>query len=328
MKILYIYRHPNLGYSIGKVFHPIEEEMKKYAEVDSIYLPIANYTLEGLWTNIRYVWKHCRNRKYDIVHITGTEHYLLPFLLGNKVVVTVHDLGRYFNLRGVRRWRYWLMQIAVLKFASVVTCISSKTYSEIQENVFISKRKLIVIPNSVDNQFTFYPKEFNSDCPTILHIGTKPNKNLGRSIIALKGVKCKLRIVGKVSESDIVLLQNNKIEYSVVYNLSNDEILQEYCNADIINFPSYYEGFGMPIIEGQATGRLVITSDIEPMRTVAGEGAIFCNPYDVESIHRAYIKGINNSDYRDRIIKVGLENVKKYSLGYLTDKYYDLYKCL
>ena len=61
---------------------------------------------------------------------------------------------------------------------------------------------------------------------------------------------------------------------------------------------------------------LVITSDIEPMRTVAGEGAIFCNPYDVESIRSAYKKGINNSDCRDRIIKAGLENVKKYRLDY------------
>ena len=53
MKILYIYRHPDLGFSIGKVFKPIAEEMKNYADVDSIYLPIPNYSLKGLWKNIR-----------------------------------------------------------------------------------------------------------------------------------------------------------------------------------------------------------------------------------------------------------------------------------
>jgi hypothetical protein len=103
MKLLYIYRHPNLGYSISKVFHPIETEMRNYADVDSIYLPVSNYSFKGLWENIKYVQKHCKNKKYDIIHITGTEHYLLPFLLGNKVVVTVHDLGRLLSLKGLRR---------------------------------------------------------------------------------------------------------------------------------------------------------------------------------------------------------------------------------
>ena len=39
MKILFIYRHPSMGFSIGKVFRPIEVDMKKYSEVDSIYMP-------------------------------------------------------------------------------------------------------------------------------------------------------------------------------------------------------------------------------------------------------------------------------------------------
>ena len=60
MKLLYIYRHPDLGYSIGKVFHPIENEMKKYAEVESVNLPIPNYSLKGVWKNIRFVQKHCK----------------------------------------------------------------------------------------------------------------------------------------------------------------------------------------------------------------------------------------------------------------------------
>lgn len=328
MRLLYIYRHPDLGYSIGKVFHPIEREMKNFADVDAICLPISNYSLKGLWRNIRYVQKYCKNKKYDIIHITGTEHYLVPFLLGNKVVVTVHDLGRLFNLKGIRKLRYWLMQVAVLKFANAITCISSKTLNEINKNAFIKKVRMIVIPNEVDNIFTFSSKEFNSVCPTILHIGTKANKNLKRSIMALKDIRCKLRIVGKVSESDINLLNTHNIDYSIVYDLSDDGIVQEYNNADIINFPSYYEGFGMPIIEGQAIGRLVITSDIEPMISVAGGGAILCNPYDIESIRSAYLKAINDSNYRENIIKVGTENVKNYRLKNITEKYFNLYKSL
>ena len=328
MKILYIYRHPHLGYSIGKVFHPIEKEMKNYADVDSIYLPIPNYSFKELWGNIRFVQKYCRKNKYDIIHITGTEHYLLPFLWDKKVVITVHDLGRILSLKGIRKLRYWLMQVAVLKFAQAVTCISSKTFQEVQSHISLPLEKLFVIPNSIDSQFAFSPKEFNTECPSILHIGTKPNKNLTRSIMALKDIKCKIRIVGRVDKSDIDLLNINNINYSIVSDLSDNEILQEYKNADIINFPSYYEGFGMPIIEGQAIGRLVITSNIEPMASVAGGGAILCNPYDVESIRSAYLKAINDSNNREDIIKAGMENVENYRLEYITEKYLNLYKSL
>ena len=89
MKILFIYRHPSMGFSIGKVFRPFEEEMKKYAEVDSIYMPTSQYSLNSIWQNIKTTRKAINSKKYDIVHITGTEHYLIPFLLGEKVVVTV-----------------------------------------------------------------------------------------------------------------------------------------------------------------------------------------------------------------------------------------------
>lgn len=326
MKILYIYRHPELGYSIGKVFRPIEEEMNKYAQVASIYLPVANYGIKGLWNNIRYVQKQLKINNYDIIHITGTEHYLIPFLIGHKVVITVHDLGRLINLNGIRWLRYWVMQVAVLKLSKAITCISSKTIYEIENNITIKKGRMVVIPNPIDNKFIFIPKVFNSDCPTILHIGTGPNKNLIRTILALKGIKCKLRIVGRVDKSDIDLLRTYKIDYSNVYDLSDDEILREYKNADIINFPSYYEGFGMPIIEGQAIGRLVITSNIEPMVSVAGDGAILCNPYDIESIRNAYLKGINDDYYRENIIKLGIENVKNYNLEKISKQYFQLYK--
>ena len=302
--------------------------MRKFAEVETIYLPISNYSFGGLIRNIKYVLRHLNNNKYDIIHITGSEHYLLPFLYGRRSVVTVHDLGRLINLKGMRRLRYWLMQVADLKCATAITCISSKTYQEVKRNIFISKGKMVMIPNALDKKYYSCYKEFNSSCPIILHIGTSPNKNLNRSIIALRGIKCKLRIVGKIGQSDMDLLKVNQIDYSMVYDLSNDEILQEYKNADIISFPSYYEGFGMPIIEGQAIGRLVITSEIEPMKSVAGDGAIFCNPYDVDSIRNAYLKGFNNCIYRDCIIRAGLENVKKYNLEPITEKYYNLYQSL
>lgn len=317
-----------MGISIGKVFRPIEKEMRKYAEVDTVYMPVSNYSIKGLWKNIKAVRKAVNVKHYDIIHITGTEHYLIPFLRGENVVVTVHDLGHLFNLQGIRKLKYRLLQVFSLRLAKAVTCISDFTVIELNKAISIDDNKVYVIPNEVDNNFVFKEKIFNDIAPVILHIGTRPHKNLSRTIRALNGIKCKLHIIGDISVEDKKMLKECKINYCVLANLSDKELLDEYYKADIINFPSLHEGFGMPIIEGQAVGRIVVTSNIEPMKSVAGTGAAICNPYSIDSIRNTYHKIINDSDYRNLLVRNGIENVKKYSLSSVTKQYFDLYKTL
>lgn len=327
MKVLYIYRHPDMGFSIGKVFRPIEEEMRKYAEVDSVYLPVPNYSPKGLWQNIRAARKAVKRKRYDIVHITGAEHYLIPFLRGQNTVVTVHDVGFCTILEHKLTYKLkYLLFVTSLKMASFVTFISKKTEEETLRFVKLKKNKTAVISNPVGSEFQYSPKTFNKEHPVVLHIGTKKHKNLDRTIEALKGLKCQLRIVGKVSAEQKEKIRENGIDCIVLENLTDEQILNEYRQADIINFPSLFEGFGMPIIEGQATGRVVITSDLEPMASVAGKnGAIFVNPTDVESIRKAYIQAINGDEKRNRVLRAGVENVKKYQLKNIAYRYFSTY---
>ena len=317
-----------MGFSIGKVFRPIEKEMRKYAEVDTVYMPVSNYSIKGLWKNIKAARNAVNGKHYNIVHITGTEHYLIPFLWGENVVVTVHDLGHLFNLKGIRKLEYLLLQVFSLRLAKAVTCISDFTVQELNKAISIADNKVYVIPNEVDSNFVFKEKIFNDIAPVILHIGTRPHKNLSRTIRALNGIRCKLHIIGDISVEDKKMLKKCKINYCALANLSDKELLDEYYKADIINFPSLHEGFGMPIIEGQAVGRIVVTSNIEPMKSVAGTGAAICNPYSVESIRDTYHKIINDPEYRNLLVRNGIENVKKYSLSSVTKQYFDLYKTL
>lgn len=224
MRILYIYRHPDMGYSIGKVFRPIEEEIRKYAEIDSVYLPVPNYSPKGLWKNIRMARAAVRKKKYDIVHITGAEHYLIPFLKGQRVVVTVHDLGFFTNnwpsVRAV--WKY-LLWIRTLPLADCVTFISEKSKNEAERFVSFKKGQVYVVFNPVGKEFVHYPKEINTSCPTILHIGTKSNKNLNSTVIALKDFYCKLRIIGHLSGVQKAILNLYKIRYESVVNLTDNQ---------------------------------------------------------------------------------------------------------
>lgn len=309
-----------MGFSVGKVFRPIELEMGKYAKVDSLELPIANYSLKGLWTNILYLRKHLKKARYDVVLITGTENYLLPFISSAKKVVVVHDVKSFFNhVRGVRRKIKELIFIKVLGKADKIVSISEQTQNELIAYGFSSA----IIYDPVSPTFTYVNKVLNKECPIILHIGTNSNKNLHNTILALKGLKCFLRIVGKLTDENIKSLHDNEIEYACCCNISDEELLKEYRSCDIVNFPSLYEGFGMPIIEGQATGRVVVTSNISPMKDVAGGASVLVNPHDVSSIRKGYLEAINNGD---KYIEKGLENVKRFTVSSITSQYFNLIK--
>jgi glycosyltransferase involved in cell wall biosynthesis len=103
-------------------------------------------------------------------------------------------------------------------------------------------------------------------------------------------------------------------------------MVQEYLQADALLFASLAEGFGLPIIEAQATGRLVVTSNIAPMTEVAGEGAIFVDPRDPSSIRRGICLGVEDASIREHAISAGLRNVRRYSASAVAAMYADVYR--
>jgi glycosyltransferase involved in cell wall biosynthesis len=100
-----------------------------------------------------------------------------------------------------------------------------------------------------------------------------------------------------------------------------------YRDADIISFPSTYEGFGMPILEGQAVGRPVLSSDQEPMRSVAGEGgALLVNPQSVNAIREGFLALMGDGALRARLIAAGKENCRRFTLEAVAARYLALYR--
>jgi glycosyltransferase involved in cell wall biosynthesis len=125
-----------------------------------------------------------------------------------------------------------------------------------------------------------------------------------------------------MTQEQHILAQSLKINYTNVYDLSDSEIIDEYIDSDIVVFPSLYEGLGLPIIEGQATGRVVITSNIEPMNLVSGKAAVLLNnPLDIQEYREAIIRIIQNVSFREKVIFNGLENAKQYTVESATKRY-------
>ena len=315
MKINYFFRHPKVGFSIQGVLGTYD--------IGELFLPSPKSNFLSIFQNGFFV----RKSQGDVNHITGDAHYLLYFLKKNKTVVTVHDIMYYSYLSGLKKKLWKVLYINSLKRAKKVVFISDFAKEQVLNEINLPENQFCVIPNPVSPDFSYQDKKFNKDKPVILHInGSLERKNLARTIEAIQEIPCHLRIVGKLSEPNLILLNKYNLEYSIVSNLSNEEVVKEYENCDIVNFPSLFEGFGMPVVEGQAVGRPVVTSNISPMKYVAGDGAVMVDPRDVESIKKAYLKIINDDNFREKLIERGTENVKKFQLKAVSAMYVSLYQ--
>lgn len=325
-KIIYFFRNPKAGYSIQTVFQTIMRQVDLQLTTEGIFLPSPFANLKAICQNGIYARRNQQPRSLN--HITGDVHYLLYFLKRRRTIITVHDIMCYDNLKGIKKILWKHLYIYPLKRAAYVTFISEHTRQQVLKIVNISPSNCSVIPNPVDERFRFTEKCFNEQKPRILHIGVLERKNLTRTIRALATLNhtCHLRIIGKLSQETICLLKEKNIEYSNAFDLSPEQMVEEYKQADIINFPSLAEGFGMPIIEGQASGRVVITSALSPMQEIAGEGAAFVNPFQEEDIRQAYINVIGNKHYREELIQKGLQNATKYRTDVIVKQYIQIYK--
>jgi glycosyltransferase involved in cell wall biosynthesis len=166
---------------------------------------------------------------------------------------------------------------------------------------------------------------FREKCPTILQVGTMPNKNILNLAYALRGVNCRLRIVGKLDEGQTDILRECSISYKNDVNISDEEMKNAYEDADIVAFCSTYEGFGLPIIEAQASRTPVVTSDISPLREVAGGAACLVDPTDPLAIRDGIRKVISCATYRQELVERGVVNVKRFDSRLIAAAYERLY---
>lgn len=321
--ITYFYRNIKAGYSINKAFKTITSHINPKVEYE---VPFYRANLRSIIGNLIFVWNHRNTR--GINHITGDIHYCILALIGCKSVLTIHDTSAYDHAKSLLKKKiiYYLWFRVPLFLADRVVCISENTKKEILK--FTNRKDIEVIYNPIDPIFREKFKLFDDECPNILLIGTAWNKNIERTLEAISSIKCKVTIIGNLTNEIKQIISNYKISYIHKVDLTDEDIYNEYCNSDIVSFCSLYEGFGMPIIEANKVGRVIITSNLEPLREVAANAGYFVDPLSKFSITQGFQIICSNSELRMKLIEYGKINSLRFSPINIVAKYKHIYMTL
>lgn len=327
MHINFLFRKPKQHfYSIEKVFAELIQQITKMHDVHAARVEVKESG--GSPASILKNLKAYKRNKNGIVHITGDVHYM-ALVTGKNSILTIHDIGSSLKGNALKRlyrllfW-YWLPILAVKR----ITVISEFTKKELTSLIPFAMNKVVVIPNPVSDLYSYTSIAFNPIKPTILCVGTKENKNLNRVFKAVTDIPCKLHIIGQLNEHQLAELKENNIDFENSSNLTDEEMRQAYIHCDVLCFPSTYEGFGMPIIEAQATGRPVLTSNIGAMKEVAKNTACLVDPFSVEEIKEGLEKIISDKTYRESLIEKGLKNSERFNAKQIAKQYVALYQSI
>lgn len=322
LSVTYFYREPRkTGVSIEGIFRLVKDRLKDKVEIKEFYCDGALSRMR----NTRQAGKHAGY----INHITGDVNFLALALKGKKVILTVHDLGHYDTLKK----RNWLQHFIYKTFwfslplrnVDIVTVVSQFTKNKLIEYFNFPEDRIRLICDPVKPLFRYTAKDQLDALPRILMMGTGAHKNLGNLIEAARGRKVHIDIIGWPSDADKARLQEYDIAHTIYNNLTDEQVYERYQACDIMFMASFYEGFGMPIIEAQAVGRPVITSNIGAMKEVAGNTAMIVDPHKPAEIGNAIDQLISDRALYNKMVKLGLENIIPYQYDIIAEQYYQVY---
>lgn len=325
MQTVFFFRKANAPWhhSIEELFETIITSLPPSVS-PSRYVMKKNST--GLWNRVlNTIDAACHQG--EVNHITGDVHYIAILMKKQKTILTIHDLRILSSGGGLRTAvikLFWFTLPA--RRVRYITVISEFIKRELIAATGIHPSKVLVVHDCISPGIRPSPREFNSARPVILQIGTTPNKNLHKVIPALKGLDVKLSIIGKLTAEHSAMLDENRIAYENYFNLSYEEVLDKYRNADLVLFASSYEGFGLPVLEANAIGRPVIAGNNTSLPEVAGDAALLINAENTEEIRQAVTRVISDELLRMKLVSNGFENIKRFHPGIIGQKFAAIYE--
>jgi glycosyltransferase involved in cell wall biosynthesis len=200
------------------------------------------------------------------------------------------------------------------------------------------KGETVVIPHGIDRCFFLHPRpqmkinKFSSECPfQLLYVSTiEPYKHHYQVIDAVTKVRAEgfpvvLKLIGGANPTDANRLKKkiqniDPLGHFVKYLGFNthEELLLEYCKADVFIFASSCETFGQILLEGMASGLPIVCSNHRPMPDILGDAGVYFDPENADSITSAIRKLIESPELRAKNAIMAFDQAQKYSWSLCT----------
>ena len=299
-----------------------------------------------------------RVRWADAVHVLDHSNSLyVPWVNSKPTVVTCHDVIAVQAARGmVEGWTVGrfgrLLQDLIAKGlarADLVACVSDLTRRDLKSLGLVDERRTLTVLNGLNDDFHPVPREDAQRLITrfgitpgdnyLMHIGLELDRKNRRAVLetfialqqraAAAGAQPlmnKVVFVGAALPSEMLRrAEEAGVADRVLHarNVSHEELRALYSRATALLFPSLQEGFGWPVIEAQASGCPVFTSDRAPMNEIGGPGAVYIDPLDPPGIAAAMEQAAPRLDEMRRL---GLENATHYSASQMAANYVQAYR--
>lgn len=266
------------------------------------------------------------NQDFDIFHPTRLEPYFLKHIGKKPYILTIHDLTyeKYPELFPLSTNVYKNTKAIVEKasrFIAISECTKrdfinyysvDPTLIDVVYHVSLFEKYQIEVSNASKSE---------TDSLYLLFVGERGmHKNFYHfaEVVAPIMLSNKIRLIcaggGIFRKDELIFMKSIGIDKITIQKTVNDsELINLYKNAIAYVFPSFNEGFGLPILEAFSCGCPVICSNTSCMPEVGGDAAVYFDPKDAESIKDAVMNVINNNELRNSMIAEGCKQLRKFS---------------
>ena len=316
----------NLYHPQNKNFHKVLADVPWYGFGEQVLLPPI-YASQGL----------------DVLH---APHFNLPIFYSGRVVVTIHDLTMMkfggmetstLNIPAylLKRAGLQVVMRQVVTRAQAIITPTEFVQKDIAETFGISKKKIFVTHEAGvlagkgrtdhERRVEDVLGKYRIPKPYLLYVGSfYPHKNVNRLIEAVKilnekkGRKAQLVLVGGkdsfLEKSVRHALRIGALKYlALTDHVTDADLIDLYSQAEACVQPSLSEGFGLPTVEAMSLGIPVVQSDASCLPEIAGDAALYFDPYDPQDMAAKLDKVLTSATLRKKLVSKGLKRVKDFS---------------
>lgn len=263
-----------------------------------------------------------------------------PLLVRCPLIVTIHDVipclpgansTRLVGRRARMVDKYWreVIPLAASRATSIVT-VSESSAQDIRRILGVRADKITALHNGIDASFRVMDSGEASealkgyDLPggrfVLGFLSKDSRKNVpglmaAYEILAARSPEYGLVLVGSSREALAAVSEEalRDPRVTVLLAVPREDLVALYNAASLLAFPSFAEGFGLPIVEAMACGTPVVTSNIGSAREIAGDAAIFVDPRDTRGIAEAMLAILANPSLGMRMRGAGLDRAREFS---------------